>query len=134
MSLVFNELNRICKENSKIIFIVGRESSVRKTNFRNGEIVSEIACACCNMKLINRQERVFVNRYGTNIYEDILHFKSAKKTNKNISVVKDIAYKVLKSVSSQVPEECKDDLIDAMDKIDEIQTSPILKIKELVRR
>jgi DNA modification methylase len=133
MGLVFNEINRICKDKSRIIFIVGRESSVRKTNFRNGEIVSEIACDCCSMKLTKRQERVFVNRYGTNIYEDILHFSSTKNIKNPIEHARGVAYKILNSVISCVPDESKDDLKDALEKIGEIQPSPILKTKELIR-
>jgi DNA modification methylase len=133
MSLVFNELNRICKDESRIIFIVGRESSVRKTNFRNGEIVSEIACACCYMKLVNRQERVFINRYGINIYEDILHFTSTKNIKDPVSHAKSIAYNLLNNVVDYAPEESQYDLKDALEKIDDIRPSPSLKIKELVR-
>jgi hypothetical protein len=133
MGLVFNELNRICRDGSRIIFIVGRESSVRKTNFRNGEIVSEIACACCEMKFVNRQERVFINRYGVNIYEDILHFVSTKKSTYSISRARNIAYHLLNSVINYAPEESQDDLKDAIEKINDIQPSPLFEIKELVR-
>jgi DNA modification methylase len=127
MALVFKELNRICKDNSRIIFIVGRESSVKKTNFRNGEIVAEIACSSCNAKLITRQERVFTNRYGENIYEDILHFNSSKNIENPIQKAKDIAYKLLHSVLTITPEESQADLQNAMKKIDDIQSSPLYK-------
>jgi hypothetical protein len=128
MSQVFNEINRICKDGSQIIFIVGRESQVKKTTFRNGEIVSEIACACCNMNLTYRQERVFLNRFGMRIYEDILHFQSNKKTTiDSVDTARKIAYKVLKSVIPISPEESQDDLNDALDKISEIQASEIYR-------
>ncbi|MDR3155157.1 MAG: hypothetical protein LBW85_13040, partial [Deltaproteobacteria bacterium] len=123
MALVFNELNRICKNNSQIIFIVGRESLVKKTNFRNGEIVTEIACACCNMKLINRQERVFINRYGSNIYEDILYFKSTKQLINSLNKVKKLANILLNNILQYVPQDLKEDLKIAINKIDEIQPS-----------
>jgi DNA modification methylase len=133
IGLVFNELNRICRNNSRIIFIVGRESSVRKTNFRNGEIVSEIACACCNMKLVNRQERVFTNRYGINIYEDILHFISTKDIQNPVFAAKEIAYRLLIDVVNCAPEESQYDLKDALEKINNIEPSPLLKVNELIR-
>jgi len=133
MALVFTELNRICKEDSRIIFIVGRESSVKKTNFRNGEIVAEIACSCCGTKITNRQERVFINRYGINIYEDILHFFSSKNINDPIQKAKEVAYRLLHSVLSSVPDESQHDLLDAIDKIGDIEPSPFYKNKELIR-
>jgi DNA modification methylase len=126
MSIVFDEMNRICKNSSRVIFIVGRESQVMKTAFFNGEIVSEIAYECCNMNLINRQERVFLNRYGMHIYEDILHFESTKKKNGNaIETARNIAGNVLKSVISATPVESQTDLQDALNRITEIRPSDI---------
>jgi len=132
MALVFIELNRVCKEDSRIIFIVGRESLVKKTNFMNGEIVSEIACLCANTKILNRQERVFVNRYGINIYEDILHFSSSKYIENPIQKAKEIAYKLLTSVLSSVPDESMADLYNAIEKIDDIKPSPVFRTKVLM--
>jgi DNA modification methylase len=130
MSMVFNEMNRICKNGSRVIFVLGRESQVRKTAFFNGEIVSEIAYKCCNMNLINRQERVFINRYGMRIYEDILHFESKKKKNGNIvEEARDIAENVLMSVIPAAPDESQTDLQDALDSITDIQASDIFRRK-----
>jgi DNA modification methylase len=132
MALVFIELNRICKKDSRIIFIVGRESCVKKTNFMNGEIVSEIACLCANSKILNRQERVFVNRYGINIYEDILHFSSSKYLINPIQKAKEIAYNLLTSVLSSAPDESMADLHNAIEKIDDIKPSPFFGTKTLM--
>src|SRR5262249_39812661 len=43
MADVLRELRRVCKEGSRIVVIVGRESNVRKTRFFNGEIVAALA-------------------------------------------------------------------------------------------
>jgi len=128
MSMVFNEINRICKEGSRVIFVLGRESQVKKTVFFNGEIVSEVAHKCCNMHLINRQERVFKNRYGTHIYEDILHFESTKKINDKVEeLAKNIAKNVFISVIPSAPSESQADLQDALHRITDIQPSDIFK-------
>jgi len=128
MGMVFNEINRICQDGSHIIFILGRESQVKKTSFFNGEIVSEIAYECNNMKLTNRQERVFINRYGVHIYEDILHFNSTKKKNiNNIELAKNVAKNILISVKKNAPDESQADLKDALNKIEEVQPSEIFR-------
>jgi hypothetical protein len=129
MGQVFDEINRICRARSRVIFVVGRESQVRKTSFRNGEIVSEIACASCNMKLLNRQERVFLNRYGTPIYEDILHFESTKTKGSGDESSRIISRALLQSVMPDIPEESREDLRDALDRIGEIQPSDIFRRK-----
>ena len=56
--------------------MLGRESSVRGTRFFNGELVTEIAVQSVGLEIERRQERMFGNRYGTKIYEDILHFRA----------------------------------------------------------
>lgn len=128
MGMVFNEINRICKDGSSVIFILGRESQVKKTAFYNGEIVSEIAHKCCNMNLTNRQERVFVNRFGMHIYEDILHLISTKKICLDIpKSARIIAKNVLASVLTTVPTESKNDLHDAINKINDINASDIFR-------
>lgn len=132
MALVFTELNRIAKEESRIIFIVGRESAVRKTTFRNGEIITEIACKCCGLNIINRQERVFLNRFGIDIYEDILHFVSSKNIGDPTQKAKEVAFSLLQSVISSAPDESQYDLNEAIEKISDIQKSPFYKNKELV--
>src|SRR5579884_4266749 len=75
MTDVLRELRRVCKEGSRIVMIVGRESNVRKTRFFNGEIMTELASRCVGFEVVSRQERLFMNRFGEQIYEDILHFE-----------------------------------------------------------
>ena len=39
---VFIELKRVCKPTAKIFLIVGRESNVRRTAFKNAELISSV--------------------------------------------------------------------------------------------
>ncbi len=57
----FQELLRICKSGSRIIFVVGRESNIRGTPFFNGELVAEVATQVLGISLDIRQERTFGN-------------------------------------------------------------------------
>jgi len=126
MAQVFFELSRVCKKNARMIFVVGRESSVRKTAFYNGEIITEIACRALGMDFVLKQERVFTNRFGQNIYEDILHFKNNKTISENwLDVARQISLEVLKSVKNTCPAETIIDLEDAISKVDTLQPSTI---------
>ena len=130
ISKVFEEINRVCKNGSHIIFIVGRESSVRKTAFYNGEIISELATRINGLHFISRQERVFTNRFGLRIFEDILHFKSTKqKTEKISEKARKIGLEILESVKKYAPSETIDDINDAIIKAESIVFSPIMKNK-----
>ena len=97
MSGVFHELQRVCKPDARIIFIVGRESNVRKTVFYNGEIVAELAIRCAGFSLYSRQERVFQNRYGEMIYEDILHLSPRRLDSSSLVSPRELAEEATQS-------------------------------------
>lgn len=76
MGLAIKDACRVCKHNSRMIYIVGRESCVLGYSFCNSELIYEIGLKIFNLTFILRQERYFKNRYGQLIYEDILHFSN----------------------------------------------------------
>ena len=78
MALSINEAIRVCKDNARMIYVVGRESSVLGYSFCNSELIYDIGTEIFGLNLMVRQERVFKNRYGQMIYEDILHFENKK--------------------------------------------------------
>lgn len=82
MALSINEAIRVCKDNARMIYVVGRESSVLGYSFCNSELIYDIGTEIYGLNLIIRQERVFKNRYGQMIYEDILHFENKKMTER----------------------------------------------------
>lgn len=73
MALVLRELRRVCADSARIILVLGRESNVHKTPFYNGQILEHLAVRILNFRLHLKQERVFLNRFGQSIYEDLLH-------------------------------------------------------------
>jgi hypothetical protein len=131
MAGALQELKRICSSNARLIFIVGKESMVRGTQFFNGEIVAEIAHRALGFNLVLRQEREFVNRYGQRIFEDILHFtptyKSPEQVLSPIQTAREIALEVLRSVHQTAPSVAKDDVESAIARIEEVQPSPVFR-------
>lgn len=126
---VFEDLKRICKSDSKIIFIVGRESSVRKTSFSNAKLLSEVA-NLVGFNLVGEQPRMFKNKFGQDIYEEILRFKISREIDvKPINLASEIALKHLKSALTYAPKESIADLEDAISKYKNVQPSKIY-IKE----
>lgn len=134
MALTFIELSRICRENSRIIFVVGKESSIRGTPFYNGEIVSEVAVKAINMSMVLRQQRLFQNKFGDNIYEDILHFSpnsTVYSENKVINMAREIAEKVLQASFKEASIEVKADITDAIKNINSVKPSPFFDKKNI---
>lgn len=78
IALSIKEASRVLKNKSRLIYVVGRESSVLGYSFCNSELVYNLATSIFGLKCMLRQERVFRNRYGQMIYEDILHFENNK--------------------------------------------------------
>lgn len=63
--------------------ILGRTSSIRGVSYPNYKILSMVAEGGAGLTLTNRQERVYTNRFGERIYEDILHFRRDGEVSDN---------------------------------------------------
>jgi DNA modification methylase len=125
MSQVFAGLRRVCRPGARIIVVVGRESNVRKTRFFNGEIVARLAVLAAGYQLERRQERVFQNRFGEKIYEDILLLTTCSQRNGHQGTARDIARDALIDARKRAPEESLADLDDALERLEEVQPSPL---------
>jgi DNA modification methylase len=126
ISQVFIELRRVCKPDAKLIFIVGRESNVRKTAFKNAELISEVA-TICGFELVGQQHRVFQNKFGDKIYEEILRF-SIKKIHISdyINAAREVGRKALRKAIPLADKQVREDLLTAYEKSLRISPSPIL--------
>lgn len=127
MALSLRSMAIAAKPGARIILIVGRESSVRGTRFFNGELVAEIAVQCIGMQMKLRQERVFQNRYGIDIYEDILHFNVEKDVPEESYILKTarrVAREVLVACRAHTPPEELFGVNDAIARLDDVLPSP----------
>ncbi len=124
MAAVLGELGRVCKPEAHIIVVVGRESNVRKTRFFNGEIVARLAVRSAAYRLQARQERVFQNRFGEMIFEDILHL-TQRPPHGSMTTPAEIAREALTAARSRAPVESLSDLNSALEMLGEVESSPI---------
>lgn len=77
ISKCLEEISRVSNEDARIIFIVGKVSSVLGMTINNGEIVKDIAIAM-GFTIPFIQERSFKNRFGKVITEEIINIKNTK--------------------------------------------------------
>jgi hypothetical protein len=117
------EMKRVLKPSGRIIIVIGRESTVRKTRYFNGEIVARLAMQCVGLIPETRQERVFRHKFGTLIYEDILHLRPSASTGTIMPEA--IANDVLRESLSSVKPEAAADLQEALNRIEEVRPSPL---------
>lgn len=81
MALSIKEAMRVCRQNARMIYVVGRESNVLGYSFCNSRLIFEIATEIFQLPFLLRQERSFKNRFGQIICEDILHFENVQTEN-----------------------------------------------------
>jgi hypothetical protein len=130
MAQVFIELLRVCQNYSKLIFIVGRESNVRKTAFYNAELLKTIAVELLDIEFVQQQHRVFKNKFGKNIFEELIHLKINRKyrhikLDETVNLARTVGVAALKKALEYAPSESKTDLEDAIEKSQTVKYSPI---------
>ena len=128
ISHVIYQLRRVCKPNSKIIFIVGRKSNVRKTSFRNAKLLKEVFKSQ-GFILEGSQERVFKNKFGKSIYEEILRFSCGKSLVDNleqgIDKARKISVKFLKENLKSCSDEVRSDISNAIENSNKVECSKL---------
>ena len=128
------ELQRVCKCNSRIIFVIGRLSTVRGISFYNGEILSEVVLRSFDSSLNLRQERKFRNRFGQQIFEDILHFsfRGSEQVDerKYLSSARAVAEQALLFALEQSADETTEGLQDALHNLTNVSPSPLYESTE----
>jgi hypothetical protein len=77
---VLRELRRVIRPTGVAVFVIGRESRVRRIRFHNARILALLALGTSVFRLQRWQERKFTNRFGTAIYEDLLTLTPAEST------------------------------------------------------
>ncbi len=130
MALALAELRRVCNYNARILLILGRESNVHKTAFYNGQLVEKLASQVVGLKLELKQERVFVNKFGKDIHEDILHLtlphEQSRPEREMVEPARRLAKDALVEAHDRTPGDRKHYLHDAICRADQVEESPIL--------
>lgn len=128
MYAALGELQRVCKANAHLVFVLGRESNVRKTPFRNGHIFRNLATRCAGFKNTLNQERVFSNKYGQRIFEDIIHLTPGGGELSRLESPRQVALEALEGAVRYAPEESRSDLAAAIRSVDSVEPSPLLDL------
>ncbi|HQQ00383.1 MAG TPA: DNA methyltransferase [bacterium] len=131
MALALEELFRVCSREARIILVLGRESNVQKTPFFNGSILRRLATDVVGMRLHQQQERVFLNRFGQNIYEDLLHLTPERGHARDRAEImeqgRSVGREMLVEALDRVPSDRRHYLHDAIAESERVEASPILE-------
>jgi hypothetical protein len=112
-----------------LILIIGRESNVRGAAFYNGRIVGELLDALGGFTPINRQERKFLNKFGTTIFEDILVYRKSLPLTPYLQG-RAVAERHLEAALLNAPEPVRQDIYAALAERDNVLPSPLFCAKD----
>jgi len=135
MALVLTELRRVCTDSARIILVLGRESNVHKTAIYNSQILEHLAVKVVGLRVHLKQERVFLNRFGQSIYEDLLHLSPEptwRPPSKDaiIEHARNVGTQALVEAAGRTPGDRKHFLDEAITRAREVEPSPVLQPAE----
>lgn len=128
MADALQELARVLRPGGRAILIVGHESRVLGTPFYNAEIVEKLALVSGTFEILLRQKRVFTNRFGEAIREDVLNLRRESYTGHPAlapTVGRRVSREALSAAGDSVPEANKQLLLEAISRVDEINGTPL---------
>ena len=128
MANALQELARVLRPDGRAIFVLGHESRVLGAPFYNADILERIARGSEMFDIVLRQPRVFTNRFGESIREDILNLRrEAYRNGDQLATVlgRSVAVEALNSALATVPKSNHPLLIDAISRINEITGTPV---------
>jgi len=123
IAAVLCQLRLVCKPDARLIFVLGKESNVRKTPFFNGQIFTSLAQRCAGFRICLTQQRVFTNRFGRQIFEDVLHFQNVAGGGGEDP--RAIALEILLDARKRAPKDVLADLDSAVQLIHKVAPSPL---------
>lgn len=113
------------------VLIIGKESNVRGVPFYNSKIVGQIIQTIDGFKMLSNEKRVFNNKFGNRIVEDILIFQKIGTSDRLIKGY-EIANENLLKALDYSNLDVKNDILDAIDNLEVVKPSPILNIKDFI--
>lgn len=121
------EMRRLLRPNGSALITIGRESNVRGTSFRNGYILAMIAVGGAGFRLARWQERVFTNRFGARIYEDLLTLVPDPRAGRaDVEFGREVGCWALNEALGRALKDVVPDLEDALSRSDTVEPSPLL--------
>jgi hypothetical protein len=128
MSECLDELSRVMRVGAPLIIILGRTSNVLGASFENGTLIKSLLLLSSAFGKVSTAERVFTNRFGARIYEDVLISRRERFGKTNPEDARRIGEAALVAAREIVPENNLSALNDAITRAKEVQPSPVLNV------
>lgn len=128
MSQCIDEMARALRTGAPLIIVLGRTSSVLGASFRNGAIFSKLLALSNSFGPVQSAYRVFTNRYGEQIFEDILITHKERSNATDPEAAREIGLLALLEAKTSVAEKNRRTLDEAVACTKNVPSSPFLNL------
>lgn len=128
MAQCIDELTRVMKTDAPLVIVLGRTSNVLGASFQNGSFIKKLLSLSEGFGTVQSAERVFTNRFGEKIYEDIFVAYRQKRSRINLDEARSIGVGGLISAKDVVSEKNREALEYAINNAEAVNPSPLLNI------
>lgn len=122
---------RCLSKNGLLVLVVGRQSMVRGIPFSNSRILLELSRYLCSYEQVTTYERVFTNRFGKCIKEDILILKKVNHSPVTGNA-RQMAIDHLEKALDIAKDDIAEDVQDALSQTNTICPSPLFSKKGII--
>ncbi|MEJ0010172.1 MAG: hypothetical protein WDN72_06480 [Alphaproteobacteria bacterium] len=128
MAQCIDEMTRVMVTGAPLVIVLGRTSNVLGASFQNGNFIRELLNLSGGFGAIQSAERVFTNRFGERIYEDILIAHRKKRGYTDLNDARGIGVSGLILAKGMVSEKNLNALESAIESAGAVCPSPALNI------
>jgi SAM-dependent methyltransferase len=131
IELALHSFAKALAPNGLLIMVLGRESRVRGVAFGNSKIVASLIRGCGAFVEPQTYERVFVNRFGQSIFEDILVARRRGESDGS-EHGREVAISCLQHALNDAVGEVRADIEEALALAASVRPSPLFNKSELI--
>jgi len=125
MALALAELGRTGRPGARAVVVIGRESNVHRTAIYNGAVLQRLAGEVVGLRTALVQERMFQNKFGRAIREDILHLElGPARAGDLVARARELGRAVLEQARPRTPADRVHYLDAALARASEVDPSP----------
>jgi DNA modification methylase len=128
MAQSLNEIVRVLNNGAPLVIVLGRTSNVLGASFKNGAIIEALLAAGGAFAPAHRSERVFTNRFGVAIFEDIVISRRIGSSKISPSAAHEIGRQALILAQEDVPAKNRSSLEEAIANSSKVDPSPLLAL------
>jgi SAM-dependent methyltransferase len=126
MQLAFEDMARVMVQDGTLVLVVGRSSSVLGNTFYNADLLHDLLERGGGFDVRSRQTRVFKNRFGEDIFEEVLVARRVAAVSNTIELGRSVAVAALNLALQESPQQSNVLLEDAVANASRICPSPRL--------